>query len=105
MAGHKPEVTMTDTKTDSEIQAPKIEFPCEGYPIKVIGDAGEGFADMVLDIVRRHAPDLDVSTLTLRDSSNGRFVSVQVAIRATGVEQLQALHVDLRATGRVHVVL
>lgn len=105
MAGHKPEVTMTDTKTDSDIQAPKIEFPCEGYPIKVIGDAGEGFADLVLDIVRRHAPDLDVTTLTLRDSSNGRFVSVQVAIRATGVEQLQALHVDLRATGRVHVVL
>jgi putative lipoic acid-binding regulatory protein len=105
MAGHKPEVTMTDTKTDSEVQAPKIEFPCEGYPIKVIGDAGEGFADMVLDIVRRHAPDLDVTTLTLRDSSNGRFVSVQVAIRATGVEQLQALHVELRATGRVHVVL
>lgn len=105
MAGHKPEVTMTDTKTDSEIQAPKIEFPCEGYPIKVIGDAGEGFADLVLDIVRRHAPDLDVTTLTLRDSSNGRYVSVQVAIRATGVEQLQALHVDLRATGRVHVVL
>ncbi|HEY6611460.1 MAG TPA: DUF493 domain-containing protein [Pseudomonas sp.] len=96
---------MTDTKTDSEVQAPKIEFPCEGYPIKVIGDAGEGFADMVLDIVRRHAPDLDVTTLTLRDSSNGRFVSVQVAIRATGVEQLQALHVELRATGRVHVVL
>lgn len=105
MAGHKPEVTMTDTKNDSEIQAPKIEFPCEGYPIKVIGDAGEGFADLVLDIVRRHAPDLDVTTLTLRDSSNGRYVSVQVAIRATGVEQLQALHVDLRATGRVHVVL
>lgn len=105
MAGHKPEVTMTDTKTDSEVQAPKIEFPCEGYPIKVIGDAGEGFADLVLDIVRRHAPDLDVTTLTMRDSSNGRFVSVQVAIRATGVEQLQALHVELRATGRVHVVL
>ncbi|MCM2331162.1 MAG: DUF493 domain-containing protein [Pseudomonas sagittaria] len=96
---------MTDTNTDSEIQAPKIEFPCEGYPIKVIGDAGEGFADLVLDIVRRHAPDLDVTTLSMRDSSNGRFVSVQVAIRATGVEQLQALHVELRATGRVHVVL
>lgn len=105
MAGHKPEVTMTDTNTDSQVQAPKIDFPCEGYPIKVIGDAGEGFADLVLDIVRRHAPDLDVTTLTLRDSSNGRFVSVQVAIRATGVEQLQALHVELRATGRVHVVL
>ena len=101
---------MTDTKTattsaTNEAPAPKIEFPCECYPIKVIGDAGEGFADLVLDVVRRHAPDLDVTTLTLRDSSNGRFVSVQVAIRATGVEQLQAIHIDLRATGRVHMVL
>jgi putative lipoic acid-binding regulatory protein len=98
---------MTDTKTATtpEVQAPKIEFPCAGYPIKVIGDAGEGFTDLVIDIVRRHAPDLDVTTLTMRDSSNGRFVSVQVAICATGVEQLQAIHVDLRATGRVHMVL
>ena len=97
---------MTDTKTatGTDVPAPKIEFPCH-YPIKVIGDAGDGFADLVIDIVRRHAPDLDVTTLTMRDSSNGRFVSVQVAIRATGLEQLQAIHVDLRATGRVHMVL
>ena len=97
---------MTDTKTatSAEIQAPKIEFPCH-YPIKVIGDAGDGFADLVIDIVRRHAPDLDVTTLAMRDSSNGRFVSVQLAIRATGVEQLQAIHLDLRASGRVHMVL
>lgn len=98
---------MTDTKTatSAEIQAPKIEFPCHAYPIKVIGDAGDGFADLVIDIVRRHAPDLDVTTLAMRDSSNGRFVSVQLAIRATGVEQLQAIHLDLRASGRVHMVL
>ncbi len=105
MAGHKPEVTMTDTKTTTETPAPKIEFPCEGYPIKVIGTAGEGFADLVIEVIRRHAPDLDVTTLSMRDSSNGRFVSVQLAIRATGVEQLQAIHVDLRATGCVHMVL
>lgn len=98
---------MTDTKTatSAEVQAPKIEFPCHAYPIKVIGDAGDGFADLVIDIVRRHAPDLDVTTLAMRDSSNGRFVSVQLAIRATGVEQLQAIHLDLRASGRVHMVL
>ena len=28
---------MTDTP---DVQPPKIEFPCERYPIKVIGDAG-----------------------------------------------------------------
>ncbi|MBD3814605.1 MAG: DUF493 family protein, partial [Betaproteobacteria bacterium] len=50
-------------------------------------------------------PGLDESSVVLRDSRNGRFLSVQVLITATGVEQLQAIHTDLRATGRVHMVL
>lgn len=91
--------------TDTDVQAPKIEFPCERYPIKVIGDAGEGFADLVVEVIQRHAPGLDSSTLSLRDSRNGRYLAVQVLITATGVEQLQAIHLDLRATGRVHMVL
>ncbi|TBW35665.1 DUF493 domain-containing protein [Azotobacter chroococcum] len=91
--------------TDTNVQAPKIEFPCERYPIKVIGDAGEGFADLVVEVIQRHAPGLDSSTLRLRDSRNGRYLAVQVLITATGVEQLQAIHLDLRATGRVHMVL
>lgn len=88
-----------------DVQAPKIEFPCANYPIKVIGDAGEGFADLVVEVLQRHAPDLDETTLVVRNSSQGRFLSVQVLITATGVEQLQAIHIDLRATGRVHMVL
>ncbi|MDI7116002.1 DUF493 domain-containing protein [Klebsiella pneumoniae] len=93
---------MTDTP---DVQPPKIEFPCERYPIKVIGDAGEGFSYLVVEIIQRHAPDLDVETLVVRDSSKGRFLSVQVLITATDVDQLQAIHNDLRATGRVHMVL
>ena len=91
--------------TDTDVQAPKIEFPCERYPIKVIGEAGEGFADLIIEIMQRHAPGFDETTLVSRDSRNGRFLSVQVLITATGVEQLQAIHTDLRATGRVHMVL
>ncbi|MFC5697801.1 DUF493 domain-containing protein [Pseudomonas sp. GCM10022186] len=93
---------MTDTP---DVQPPKIEFPCERYPIKVIGDSFDGFSDLVIEIVQRHAPDLDAATLVVRDSRNGRFLSVQVLITATSVDQLQAIHVDLRATGRVHMVL
>ncbi|AJE16868.1 MULTISPECIES: DUF493 domain-containing protein [Stutzerimonas] len=94
---------MTDTSNDA--QAPKIEFPCERYPIKVIGDAGDGFRELIIEVIQRHAPGLDESSVVLRDSRNGRFLSVQVLITATGVEQLQAIHTDLRATGRVHMVL
>ncbi len=71
----------------------------------MIGDAGDGFADLVVEIIQRHAPDLDVTTLVTRDSRNGRFLSVQVLITATGVDQLQNIHSDLRASGRVHMVL
>ena len=89
----------------NDVQAPKIEFPCERYPIKVIGDVGEGFAALVIEIMRRHVADFDENTLVMRDSSKGRFMSVQVLITASGPDQLQAIHMDLRATGRVHMVL
>lgn len=92
--------------TDTDVQAPKIEFPCERYPIKVIGTAaGDDFSSLVIEVIQRHAPDLDASTLVLRDSRNGNYLSVQVLITATGIEQLQAIHEDLRATGRVQMVL
>lgn len=96
---------MTDTPDSTTPPAPKIEFPCERYPIKVIGDAGDGFSELVVEVIQRHAPDLDVTTLVSRDSRNGRFLSIQVLITATSVDQLQNIHSDLRATGRVHMVL
>lgn len=84
--------------------APRIEFPCQ-YPIKVIGNAGEGFVALVTDIVERHAPGLDSSAIDVMESKNGRFLSVRIKITATGPEQLQALNAELKATGRVQMVL
>ncbi len=83
---------------------PQIEFPCD-YPIKVIGDNADDFHALVVETVKQHAPDLDESTVRLNPSRNGTFVSVRVVIRATGKQQLKALHVDLMATGRVKMVL
>lgn len=85
-------------------QAPKIEFPCR-YPIKVIGTAGDDFTDMVITLVEAHSEQGDVELMDVRDSKNGRFVSVRVRMTATGEQQLQALHQALKATGRVHMVL
>lgn len=88
----------------NEPQAPKIEFPCQ-YPIKVIGTAGDDFAEVICQVVEKHAPGVDTTTVEIKDSKNGRFLSLRVVITATGQEQLEALHRDLKATGRVHVVL
>ena len=45
---------MTETTDTSTPLAPKIEFPCERYPIKVIGDAGDDEA------VLRDFPQIDL---------------------------------------------
>ncbi len=86
----------------SEQEPPRIEFPCD-YPIRVMGDAAADFEDYVVGVMRRHAGD--VRQVSVRESRGGRYLSVTVTITATGVEQLQAIHVELRDSGRVHMVL
>ncbi|AHI28703.1 MULTISPECIES: HP0495 family protein [Marinobacter] len=88
----------------SEPNAPKIEFPCD-YVIKVIGNAAPDFTDFVVEVVERHAPGITEDRIAVNDSSKGRFSSVQLTIVATGEAQLKALFEELKASGRVHMVL
>tara|TARA_B100000767_G_scaffold274224_1_gene306556 strand:- start:1477 stop:1776 length:300 start_codon:yes stop_codon:yes gene_type:complete len=85
-------------------EPPKIIFPCD-YLIKIIGDAEPDFIDVVVAIVCRHAADFDPATVNSRDSSKGKFRSVAVNIIATGEPQLENLFADLKATGRVKMVI
>ncbi|MBY4676213.1 YbeD family protein [Marinobacterium arenosum] len=89
----------------SEQDAPKIEFPCPDYPIKVVGVNDDNFRGFVVETVQIHAPDLDISRVTVNDSRNGTFQSVTLMITATGEDQLRALHTDLMASGRVRMVI
>lgn len=88
----------------SEPKAPKIEFPCD-YAIKVIGDSAPDFREVVLEIIEQHAPGVREADVTVKDSSKGRFCSIRLTIAATGEPQLKALFEDLKASGRVHMVL
>lgn len=89
----------------SEKEAPRIEFPCVGYPIKVIGENGTGVQDLVIEVVQKHAPDLDTAEVTVQASRNGSFISVRLRITATGPGQLKGIHQDLMATGVVRMVI
>lgn len=88
----------------AEPQAPKIEFPCD-YAIKVIGEAAPDFKEFVVAVVGRHAPELTEADVSINESRNGRFTSVRLNIVATGEPQLRALFEELKASGRVHMVL
>jgi uncharacterized protein len=81
-----------------------LEFPCD-FPVKIMGAASEGFAQAVLDVVLRHAPDFDAATMEMRPSKAGNYLSLTCVVRATSKSQLDALYGELSAHALVKVVL
>ncbi|MGH1485132.1 MAG: YbeD family protein [Cellvibrionaceae bacterium] len=84
---------------------PKIEFPCENYPVKIMGDANTEMHDFVLATTETFAPNFDRSKVSIKTSGKGRFQSLTIYITATGVDQLQAYHEALVAHPAVKMVL
>ena len=85
--------------------SPKIEFPQPEYPIRVIADAHDQLRDQVVEVVKRHDPGFREHTIEVVASSQGSYCSVRMIIHATGEDQLQALHTDLRDNPLVKMVL
>jgi hypothetical protein len=71
-----------------------IEYPCD-FPIKILGHMQDGFAQSVLDVVRRHAPEFDAASVEMKTSKKGKYLSLTCLIRATSREQLDALYQEL----------
>ena len=78
----------------AEEGAPLLSFPCD-FPIKVMGRKEPGFAQKVMEIVLRHAPDFDAATMEMRPSRQGKYLSLTCVIRATSRAQLDALYQEL----------
>ena len=87
-----------------EIPESPLKFPTS-FPIKVMGKTQDGFAQAVVAVVQKHAPDFDASTLEMRASSAGNYLSVTATINATSREQLDALYRDLSSHPMVSLVL
>ena len=81
-----------------------IEFPCD-FPIKIMGATRDGFAQAVLDVVAKHAPDFDAASMEMRPSSGGKYLSLTCTIRAVSKAQLDALYMELTAHLFVKIVL
>ena len=76
------------------VEGSLLAFPCD-FPIKVMGRKQQGFAQEVMDVVLRHAPDFDAKTMEMRPSRQGRYLSITCVVRATSREQLDALYREL----------
>jgi putative lipoic acid-binding regulatory protein len=78
----------------SMIEASLIDYPCD-FPIKILGHTRAGFAQAVLEVVRRHAPDFDGAAMEMKTSKRGKYLSITCVIRASSREQLDALYREL----------
>jgi putative lipoic acid-binding regulatory protein len=75
-------------------EASLIEYPCD-FPLKVLGHARAGYAQAVLEVVKRHVPDYDGADMEMRPSRKGKYLSLTCTVHATSREQLDALYRDL----------
>lgn len=87
-----------------ENSKPVLQFPCD-FPLKVIGPNADDFEALVVDIVRRHVPELDAAAVSTRPSGGGKYLSVSMNFTADSREQMDALYRELSSHERVVWVL
>lgn len=71
-----------------------LKFPCE-FPIKVMGKSDCDLDTVVVNIVRKHAPNLTEGAVSSRTSAQGNYTSVTVVVNASSRAQLDAIYQDL----------
>jgi putative lipoic acid-binding regulatory protein len=71
-----------------------LAYPCD-FPLKILGHTRAGFAQAVLEVVKRHAPEFDGAAMEMKASKRGKYISLTCVIRATSREQLDGLYQEL----------
>lgn len=71
-----------------------LTFPCD-FTIKAMGRAEPGFDALIVELVRRHVPDLREGAVRIRPSRSGKWLSVSIDLRAESRAQLDAIYQDL----------
>ena len=94
---------MADTQ-QAQTRQTLIEYPCD-FPIKIMGARVDGFAQAVIEVVLRHAPDFDPAGVEMRPSSKGNYLAVTGTFRALSQVQVDAMYRELTAHPMVKVVL
>lgn len=81
-----------------------LEFPCH-ISIKAMGKNHIDLEAKVLEIVRKHAPNIGEGAVKTRPSKGGKYISVTVSIQAESKAQLDAIYMDLTACEQVLMAL
>ena len=81
-----------------------LVFPC-AFPIKIMGRTQDDFAQTIVAVVQKHAPDYDARTLEMRASTAGKYLSLTCTINAVSRNQLDDLYRELSSHPMVTMVL
>lgn len=87
---------MIDRTPSRELQEHLWVFPMD-YPIKLIGNAGDELKTAVVEILVKHFPNFDDTTLAIQPSRTGKYHSITAQLRFEEMEQVHALYADLAA--------
>ncbi len=72
-----------------------IEFPCD-YRLKAMGRKSDQFVEIVYEIACKYAPGTPRENIKINNSKGERFISVNVTIYATCLEQIHGIYADLK---------
>jgi hypothetical protein len=81
-----------------------VEYPSD-FPLKIFGLQHPEFAQSVLDVVMKHAPDFVPASMEMRASKTAKYISLTCTIRATSRKQLDAVYQELVDHPLVKMVL
>lgn len=70
-----------------------------------MGKATPVFQSVVLDIVRKHAPEVCEDHIKIRNSGKGNYISITITVNATSKKQLDSIYLDLNACEHVNMTL
>jgi hypothetical protein len=83
---------------------PLVDYPIL-FPLKVIGVDEDDFELFVVEIVRRHVPELVEENIISRLSNGNKYRSVSFGFIAESRAQMDALYTELSSHERVLMIL
>ena len=83
---------------------PALKFPCT-FPLKVFGRNEADFKPLVLTILKKHVPDLDLREVSEHTSSGDKYLSVSTMFTAKNRKQVDDLYIELTGNKKVLWVL
>jgi len=83
---------------------PLLKFPCE-FNLKVMGHNNKEFELAVLDIFRQQKIDLREDAISLKKSSNHKYLSMTIIFTAKSKKQIDKLYQALHTCSKVVMTL